>query len=142
MELLRPEDRERLLNLRNSSSLPSTKTTTPGSHDSLRSSGSSAVGGAASSGLQQEALAAWRGVQTSSQTFKPFENNPSKQARYELYLNRLKQGDKGMKLCLTFPIMHCRSRYVCPQSPLQLRVLPTCFFTSKLDTCLQHIKTR
>uniref|UniRef100_A0AAX7TCA6 G-patch domain-containing protein n=1 Tax=Astatotilapia calliptera TaxID=8154 RepID=A0AAX7TCA6_ASTCA len=34
-----------------------------------------------------------KGIQTSSQTFKPFEKNPSKQARYELYLSRLKQGD-------------------------------------------------
>ncbi|XP_044062771.1 G patch domain-containing protein 1 [Siniperca chuatsi] len=106
MELLKPEDRERLLNLRNSSNAPSTKTTTPASSDASRPAGTlagtlagTAVGtasadGAASSGLQQEALAAWRGIQTSTQTFRPFEKNPSKQARYELYLNRLKQGDK------------------------------------------------
>ncbi|XP_041805894.1 G patch domain-containing protein 1 isoform X2 [Chelmon rostratus] len=94
MELLRPEDRQRLLNLRNSSVVPAAKSTTPDSHDASRSTGSSAAGGAASSGLQQEALAVWRGVQTSTQTFRPFENNPSKQARYELYLSRLKQGDK------------------------------------------------
>ncbi|XP_076592200.1 G patch domain-containing protein 1 isoform X2 [Chaetodon auriga] len=91
MELLRPEDRQRLLNLRNSSVVPATKTTTPDSHDAPRSASSSA---APSSGLQEEALAAWRGVQASSQTFRPFEKNPSKQARYELYLSRLKQGDK------------------------------------------------
>ncbi|TMS01513.1 G patch domain-containing protein 1, partial [Larimichthys crocea] len=90
MELLRPEDRQRLLNLRSSSSKPAT----PVSHDALRLAGSSAVGGGASSGLQQEALAAWKGVQMSSQTFRPFEKNPSKQARYELYLTRLKQGDR------------------------------------------------
>ncbi|KAM9366274.1 G patch domain-containing protein 1 [Symphorus nematophorus] len=94
LDLLRPEDRQRLLNLRSSSNPPSTNTTTiPDSHDSLRLAGSSAMG-AASSGLQHEALAAWRGVQTSSKTFRPFEKNPSKQARYELYLSRLKQGDK------------------------------------------------
>lgn len=113
MELLRPEDRERLLNLRNSSNVPSTKTTTLDSHDALRPAGTSAgppaVGDVASSGLQQEALAAWRGVRTSSQTFRPFEKNPSKQARYELYLNRLKQGDKGRRPSPTCPIMHCRS---------------------------------
>uniref|UniRef100_A0A4W6CV55 G patch domain containing 1 n=1 Tax=Lates calcarifer TaxID=8187 RepID=A0A4W6CV55_LATCA len=83
MELLRPEDRERLLNL-------------PGS-SAGSSAGSLALSAAASSGLQQqqhEALVSWRGVQTSSQTFRPFENNPSKQARYEFYLSRLKQGDK------------------------------------------------
>ncbi|XP_074484734.1 G patch domain-containing protein 1, partial [Sebastes fasciatus] len=97
LELLRPEDRQRLLNLRNSPNVPSTKTATPASHDASRpAAGSSAGGGAASSGheQQQEALTAWRGVQTSSQTFRPFEMNPSKQARYELYLNGLKQGDK------------------------------------------------
>ncbi|XP_040893988.1 G patch domain-containing protein 1 isoform X2 [Toxotes jaculatrix] len=104
MELLRPEDKERLLNLRNSSNPPSTTTTTTtttsttGSHDALQSAGvlagSAALSGAASSGLQQEALASWRGVQASPQTFRPFEKNPSKQARYELYLNRLRQGDK------------------------------------------------
>ncbi|XP_039986617.1 G patch domain-containing protein 1 isoform X2 [Xiphias gladius] len=103
MELLRPEDRERLLNLCNSSNPPSSKTTTTDSRDALRSAGSlagtmarsSALSGA-TSGLrqQQEALASWRGVQTSTQTFRPFEKNPSKQARYELYLNRLKEGDK------------------------------------------------
>ncbi|XP_071346026.1 G patch domain-containing protein 1 isoform X2 [Trachinotus anak] len=94
LELLRPEDRQRLLNLRNSSNPPSTKTTTADPHDVLRSAGSSS--GLSSSTLQQqqEALASWRGVQTSSQTFRPFEKNPSKQARYELYLNHLKQGDK------------------------------------------------
>uniref|UniRef100_A0A3B4WGV7 G patch domain containing 1 n=1 Tax=Seriola lalandi dorsalis TaxID=1841481 RepID=A0A3B4WGV7_SERLL len=109
LELLRPEDRERLLNLRNSSNPPSAKTTTTtatsDSRDVLRSvgalSGASALTGLVSSGLQQqqqqqqqEALASWRGVQTSSQTFRPFEKTPSKQARYELYLNFLKQGDK------------------------------------------------
>lgn len=70
-----------------------------------------ALSAAASSGLQQqqhEALVSWRGVQTSSQTFRPFENNPSKQARYEFYLSRLKQGDKGMRICPAGPIMYCR----------------------------------
>ncbi|XP_022605967.1 G patch domain-containing protein 1 [Seriola dumerili] len=105
LELLRPEDRERLLNLRNSSNPPSAKTTTTtattDSRDALRSAGSLsgalALTGLVSSGLQQqqqEALVSWRGVQTSSQTFRPFEKTPSKQARYELYLNFLKQGDK------------------------------------------------
>ncbi|XP_049896144.1 G patch domain-containing protein 1 isoform X4 [Epinephelus moara] len=106
MELLKPEDRQRLLNLRNSSNLPATKTTTPPSHDTARSlagsvpaassSVSSSSVSSSSSGFQQqqEALTAWRGVQSSSQTFRPFEKNPSKQARYELYLKRLQQGDK------------------------------------------------
>ncbi|KAF1393321.1 hypothetical protein PFLUV_G00037870 [Perca fluviatilis] len=103
LELLKPEDRERLLSLRNSSSssnVPAPKTQPPASHDALRWGGPAAAappavaGVAASSGLQQEALTVWKGVQTSSQTFRPFEKNSSKQARYELYLDRLKQGDK------------------------------------------------
>ncbi|XP_047187564.1 G patch domain-containing protein 1 isoform X1 [Scophthalmus maximus] len=139
MELLKPEDRDRLLNLRNSSNATdsrhatssggstagSTAGTMAGSmaENAARSSavslavtsavamarsmagsmaGSSSVssalsGAASSSGLhqqQQEALASWRGVQSSTQSFKPFEKNPSKQARYELYLDHLRQGDR------------------------------------------------
>lgn len=111
MELLKAEDRERLLNLRNSTNVLSTKTTTnpPHSHGAPRSSGRWDATSAAASGLEQEALAVWKGVQTSSQTFRPFEKNPSKQARYEQYLSRLKQGDKGRRLRPTCPIMHCRS---------------------------------
>lgn len=102
MELLRPEDRQRLLNLRN----VSTKATPPASHDV-----SLPAGPLASSGLQQEALAAWRGMQTSSQTFRPFEKNSSKQARYELYLNRLRQGDKGWLLHVPSCIVADTSQY-------------------------------
>ncbi|XP_034722066.1 G patch domain-containing protein 1 [Etheostoma cragini] len=91
LELLKPEDRERLLSLRNPPP--------PASHDALRRAGPPAA-----SGLQQEALSVWRGVQTSSQTFRPFEKNSSKQARYELYLDRLKHGDKGT----ASPSMHCK----------------------------------
>lgn len=90
LELLRPEDRQRILSLRS----PSTQA----SQNAPLQVASPVVGGAASSGLQQEALAAWRGVQTSDQTFRPFEKNPSKQARYELFLARLRQGDKGETL--------------------------------------------
>ncbi|KAK2854349.1 hypothetical protein Q5P01_007010 [Channa striata] len=100
MELLRPEDRQRLLGLRQSTSQTSTKTEVTNSPDALQSAGLAAgvlpQSVAASPGLlqQQEALSVWRGGQTSSQTFKPFEKNPSKQARYELYLSRLRQGHK------------------------------------------------
>uniref|UniRef100_A0A8C5ECT8 G-patch domain-containing protein n=1 Tax=Gouania willdenowi TaxID=441366 RepID=A0A8C5ECT8_GOUWI len=73
MDLLRPEDRQRLAAVAMASGMAA----------------------AASSGLrqQQEALAAWKG-KTSTQTFRPFENIPSKQARYEQYVSRLKQGDQ------------------------------------------------
>ncbi|XP_061592405.1 G patch domain-containing protein 1 isoform X2 [Cololabis saira] len=81
LELLRPEDRQRLLSLRGPS--------TPASSAPLSSA-------PPPSGLpqHQEALAAWRGVSASPQTFKPFEQNPSKQARYDLYLTGLQRGDR------------------------------------------------
>ncbi|XP_068166109.1 G patch domain-containing protein 1 isoform X2 [Antennarius striatus] len=81
LDLLRPADRNRLLHIRNSTQAPAQD-----SHDAL-------LPAKAAAGLQQEALAAWKGVQTSSQTFKPFDKTPSKQARYEAYLDRLRQGD-------------------------------------------------
>lgn len=51
----------------------------------------------------QMALNAWSGpTADASKTFKPFANNPQKQARYDLYINKLKQGNKGefKHLCL------------------------------------------
>ncbi|XP_048040948.1 LOW QUALITY PROTEIN: G patch domain-containing protein 1 [Megalobrama amblycephala] len=43
----------------------------------------------------QMALNAWSGpTADASKTFKPFANNPQKQARYDLYINKLKQGNK------------------------------------------------
>lgn len=95
MELLRPEDRERLLNMRSS------VTHKPSAPDpQVAAHAASLAVAPPSTGLQQQhqAQAAWRGVQASSQTFKPFEKNPSKQARYELYLNCLRQGDTGRRL--------------------------------------------
>lgn len=96
MELLRPEDRQRLLSIRKSSNPPSACTSSPGSGEASQpavlSSGTSAE---APPLQQQEALAAWRGVHQSAQTFRPFEKNPTKQARYELYLSRLRLGDRG-----------------------------------------------
>lgn len=85
LELLRPEDRDRILGLRRPSGRASTQA----------SQNAPVLGGALASGLQQEALAAWKGAHSSAPTFRPFEKNPSKQARYELYLSRLKQGDEG-----------------------------------------------
>uniref|UniRef100_A0A1A8IWZ3 G patch domain containing 1 n=1 Tax=Nothobranchius kuhntae TaxID=321403 RepID=A0A1A8IWZ3_NOTKU len=94
MDLLRPEDRQRLLNLRNSTT---PKTCTPVSADKSQVAKQDLLVGVAPppSGLQQQqkVLAAWRGSNASTQTFKPFEKTPSKQARYDLYLDRLRQGD-------------------------------------------------
>ncbi|XP_030621528.1 G patch domain-containing protein 1 [Chanos chanos] len=43
----------------------------------------------------QLALNAWSGTTTDpNKTFRPFEKNPQKQARYDLYISKLKQGDK------------------------------------------------
>lgn len=93
MELLRPKDRERILNIRG----PSTQASQNASTQAVPP----VVGGSVSTGLQQEALAAWKGIQTTSQTFRPFEKNSSKQARYDMYLTRLKQGDKGKTVRVT-----------------------------------------
>ncbi|PWA22161.1 hypothetical protein CCH79_00020383 [Gambusia affinis] len=85
MDLLRPEDRQRLLSLRTATAQRPSQAPPPGAAPPL-------------SGLQEEALAAWRGSSSSSsslQNFKPFENTPGKQARYEGYLSRLQQGDAG-----------------------------------------------
>lgn len=44
----------------------------------------------------QMALNAWSGpTADASKTFKPFAKNSQKQARYDLYTNKLKKGDKG-----------------------------------------------
>ncbi|XP_073693125.1 G patch domain-containing protein 1 isoform X2 [Garra rufa] len=43
----------------------------------------------------QMVLSAWSGpTADASKTFKPFAKNPQKQARYDLYINKVKQGDK------------------------------------------------
>ncbi|XP_061819750.2 G patch domain-containing protein 1 isoform X2 [Nerophis lumbriciformis] len=107
MDLLRPEDRERLLRLRAASGADPTTAPAPTTdpaptmappHNTMRPVAPmplSGAGSAASSSLkqQQEAMAAWKG-HTTSHAFKPFEENASKQARYSLYLSRLQQGEK------------------------------------------------
>lgn len=46
--------------------------------------------------LHQQALSVWSSpTAQTSQTFKPFEKNPSKQARYESFISQLKQGNKS-----------------------------------------------
>ncbi|TRY65139.1 hypothetical protein DNTS_022290 [Danionella cerebrum] len=49
----------------------------------------------AASSEAQMALKAWSGpTADASKIFKPFSKNPQKQARYDLYISKLKQGDK------------------------------------------------
>ncbi|XP_024150811.1 G patch domain-containing protein 1 [Oryzias melastigma] len=101
MDLLKPGDRDRLLRLRSSqsasSSAPSTQappTTDPVPSVLTPSLCSPTPPLRTPSSMQQEAQAAWRGAGPPSQTFRPFEKTPSKQARYDLYLSRLRQGDR------------------------------------------------
>ncbi|XP_050971978.1 G patch domain-containing protein 1 isoform X1 [Labeo rohita] len=61
-------------------------TSQPDSHTLIKSQASSET---------QMALNAWSGpTADAGKTFKPFAKNPQKQARYDLYINKLKQGDK------------------------------------------------
>lgn len=56
----------------------------------------------------QMVLNAWSGpTADASKTFKPFAKNPQKQARYDLYINKLKKGNKGEldQLCLVWFIL-------------------------------------
>ncbi|KAI4876812.1 hypothetical protein NFI96_013201 [Prochilodus magdalenae] len=54
----------------------------------------------------QLALSAWSSpTAQSSQAFKPFEKNPAKQARYDLYISRLKQGNKDALELSLDPLM-------------------------------------
>ncbi|XP_077568748.1 G patch domain-containing protein 1 [Stigmatopora nigra] len=75
MELLKPEDRQRLLRLRGAPE-PTTTTTS-----ALRRE-------------EEAAAAAWRGLHGQGRAFKPFQKNDAKQARYEAYLERLRGGHK------------------------------------------------
>ncbi|XP_030232517.1 G patch domain-containing protein 1 isoform X1 [Gadus morhua] len=107
MDMLRPEDRERLAKLRSSSQPASGPAPTKDPHGSMVS-----AGGAAARALAQQALASRFQLGPSPGglgpspaalgpspcgpgSFKPFEKNPSKQARYELYVSRMRQGDRG-----------------------------------------------
>ncbi|XP_019748754.1 G patch domain-containing protein 1 [Hippocampus comes] len=84
MELLRPEDRLRLLRFRTAASVPSDPPpprAPPSADASLRQ-------------RQEEAAAVWRGRDGDPRAFKPFEKNAGKQARYDAYLGRLRLGDK------------------------------------------------
>ncbi|XP_049572966.1 G patch domain-containing protein 1 isoform X2 [Syngnathus scovelli] len=95
MELLRPEDRRRLLSLRAASGAP------PGAPPPGASpSGAPPPSAPSDATLRRrqeevaEAAVAWRGCDGLSRTFKPFEKNAGKQARYDTYLGRLQLGEK------------------------------------------------
>uniref|UniRef100_A0A4W5Q8P0 Uncharacterized protein n=1 Tax=Hucho hucho TaxID=62062 RepID=A0A4W5Q8P0_9TELE len=111
-DLLKVEDRERLSGLRrpssDSSSVP--RQPTPGeARAAVVAAGVAAAAARASAQKalssrfapqaeqQQEALSVWSGPTAQAQTgqtFKPFERTPHKQARYDVYIDRLKQGDR------------------------------------------------
>lgn len=111
-DLLKSEDREKLANLRNASKPPSgpapTFTPTADSRAATVLAGvaSAAAKAAAQRALasrfqvpeeqQQQALTAWSSpTAQAGHTFRPFEKNPSKQARYDLYISKLREGGKG-----------------------------------------------
>uniref|UniRef100_A0A8C1J9W5 G patch domain containing 1 n=1 Tax=Cyprinus carpio TaxID=7962 RepID=A0A8C1J9W5_CYPCA len=86
-ELLDNKDRERLNEIHRAAVVASAKAA------ALRAL-SSRFQSVASSETQM-ALKAWSGpTADASKTFKPFAKNSQKQARYDLYINKLKQGDK------------------------------------------------
>ncbi|XP_067105662.1 G patch domain-containing protein 1 isoform X1 [Osmerus mordax] len=116
-DLLKSEDREKLASLRNTTATtpstgpgPASSAPSGGSHSAMVSAGVAAAAARASAqkamagrfqppGEQEHraVTAAWSGPTAQAQAglaFKPFEKNPSKQARYELYINQIKQGDK------------------------------------------------
>ncbi|XP_055767835.1 G patch domain-containing protein 1-like isoform X3 [Salvelinus fontinalis] len=111
-DLLKAEDRERLSGLRRPSSDTSSgpRQPTPGeTRAAVVAAGVAAAAARASAQkalssrfspqaeLQQEALSVWSGPTAQAQTgqtFKPFERTPHKQARYDLYIDQLKQGDR------------------------------------------------
>uniref|UniRef100_A0A673MJD3 G patch domain-containing protein 1-like n=1 Tax=Sinocyclocheilus rhinocerous TaxID=307959 RepID=A0A673MJD3_9TELE len=99
-ELLGSKDRERLNEIRraateqNKSALSSRFQSIAPQPDSHTQSQTSPTKSQASSETQM-ALKAWSGpTADASKTFKPFAENPQKQARYDLYINKLKQGNK------------------------------------------------
>ncbi|KAG7275811.1 hypothetical protein CRUP_016751 [Coryphaenoides rupestris] len=122
LDLLRPGDRERLANLRSSSHLPpgpahshgamgpsggaSARTFSQPSPGCLGPGGPGPLpsgpgpwaesvgpspGGLGPGGLRPGGPGPWPGGLGG---FKPFEKNPSKQARYERYVSRMQQGDR------------------------------------------------
>ncbi|XP_042170968.1 G patch domain-containing protein 1 isoform X2 [Oncorhynchus tshawytscha] len=112
-DLLKVEDRERLSGLRRPSSDTSSgpRQPTPGRPEQLCSGCRDSPAAARASAQkalssrftphaeqqQQEALSVWSGPTAQAQTgqtFKPFERTPHKQARYDLYIDQLKQGDR------------------------------------------------
>ncbi|XP_064818700.1 G patch domain-containing protein 1 [Oncorhynchus masou masou] len=112
-DLLKVEDRERLSGLRRPSSDTSSgpRQPTPGeARAAVVAAGVAAAAARASAQKalssrfaphaeqqQQEALSVWSGPTAQAQTgqtFRPFERTPHKQARYDLYIDQLKQGDR------------------------------------------------
>uniref|UniRef100_A0A8C0XVC8 G patch domain containing 1 n=1 Tax=Cyprinus carpio carpio TaxID=630221 RepID=A0A8C0XVC8_CYPCA len=90
-ELLGSKDRERLNEIRSVAKEQNNRfQSTAPQPDSLTSPAKTQA-----SSETQMALNAWSGpTADASKTFKPFQKNPQKQARYDLYINKLKKGDK------------------------------------------------
>ncbi|KAL0977976.1 hypothetical protein UPYG_G00164220 [Umbra pygmaea] len=114
-DLLKAEDRERLSGLRKPPPAPSPSSEAPPRQPTLGearaavvAAGVAAAKASAQKALssrfappaeqqQLEALSVWSGPTAQAQTgpvFKPFEKTPHKQARYDHYIEKLKQGDR------------------------------------------------
>ncbi|XP_028969678.1 G patch domain-containing protein 1 [Esox lucius] len=116
-DLLKPEDRERLSGLRRPTSgsrppnePPPRKPTPEEARAAMVATGVAAAAAKASAQKalssrfappaeqqQMEALSVWSSPTAQAQTgqtFKPFEKTPHKQARYDHYIEKLKQGDR------------------------------------------------
>ncbi|XP_062845814.1 G patch domain-containing protein 1 [Trichomycterus rosablanca] len=92
-DLLNSKDRDRLSEVRNSRLQPSASHSTPDTQPQV--SKAQADTQLQASSATQQALSAWTSpAAQTGQTFKPFQNNPEKQERYDLYISRLKQGNK------------------------------------------------
>ncbi|KAJ8343358.1 hypothetical protein SKAU_G00306870 [Synaphobranchus kaupii] len=120
-DLLDSKDKERLTGLRKAAEEKRSSGSSEDRRAAMVAAGVAAAGAAAaaarassqhalSSGSQpagaQQALMAWSSpTARSAHGFKPFESNPHKQARYDMYISGLKQGDKDALECSLDPSM-------------------------------------
>ncbi|XP_036391019.1 G patch domain-containing protein 1 [Megalops cyprinoides] len=89
-DLLDSKDKERLANLRRA-----TEERRPAESSSEnRNSAMVEAGVAAAAALASAQQALSSPTASSSQMYRPFEKNPYKQARYDMYISKLKQGEK------------------------------------------------
>ncbi|KAJ8407905.1 hypothetical protein AAFF_G00269490 [Aldrovandia affinis] len=116
-DLLDSKDRERLVGMRRAAEgRPSTERTPEDRRAAIVAAGVAAAAARASSQhalashslptATEQTLSVWSSpAARSAHTFKPFEGNAHKQARYDMYISKLKQGDKDPLECSLDPGM-------------------------------------